>query len=76
MSTSEHPVRSSVTETVGNHTLTILCDACGAVVEIDRRTRLTRTADGSQGVVTFADAALLVWVCPACNETQAEDLTD
>ncbi|NUR07466.1 MAG: hypothetical protein HOQ45_10680 [Nocardioidaceae bacterium] len=44
-------------------------------MRIDRSVGAAEAADGSRRPVLFSDDALLVWACPSCEYTQAEDLT-
>jgi rubredoxin len=52
----------------------LCCGSCGLLLVFNAHEGTLTTRSGVAGLVTFADPALLVWSCPVCTETQAEDL--
>jgi DNA-directed RNA polymerase subunit RPC12/RpoP len=52
----------------------LTCEGCGTRVLVDLGPSGVEAVGGLRASVTYADEALLVWDCPACGRTQAEDL--
>jgi hypothetical protein len=50
----------------------VACEACTLAVQVGADGTIV-TAQGDRGRVTYADEALLVWECPRCQVTNAED---
>jgi len=48
------------------------CAACGGNVRIRLASRTTEGPDGSSGALTYADADIAVWDCPACGSANAD----
>jgi hypothetical protein len=48
------------------------CAACGGNVRIRLTSRTTEGPGGSSGALTYADADIAVWDCPACGSANAE----
>lgn len=48
------------------------CAGCGADVRIGLSSRTTEGPAGSRGAITYADADIAVWDCPACGFTNAD----
>jgi hypothetical protein len=51
----------------------VRCFGCGLEARVDLAARIA-VAGGRRRDLTYADADLAVWDCPACNFTNAEDL--
>jgi hypothetical protein len=54
--------------------ITTVCAGCSDELVIDRKEGTLRSSRGESRRLTYADAALLVWDCPSCGHTDAEDL--
>jgi hypothetical protein len=48
------------------------CAGCGAGVRLRLSSRTTEGPDGRLGAITYADADIAVWDCPACGFTNAD----
>ena len=48
------------------------CAGCGGDVQVRLSSRTTEGPDGTRGTVTYADADIAVWDCPACGFTNAD----
>jgi predicted RNA-binding Zn-ribbon protein involved in translation (DUF1610 family) len=48
------------------------CAACGENVRLDLTSRTTEGPRGNVGAITYADADIAVWDCPACGFTNAD----
>ncbi len=54
--------------------LATACAGCGADVTVNVRGGVAEAADGSRGRITYADADIAVWDCPACECANADEL--
>ena len=52
------------------------CAACGGDVRVRLTSRTTEGPGGSIGAITYADADIAVWDCPACGYTNADALRE
>jgi hypothetical protein len=48
------------------------CAACGGNVRLRLTSRTTEGPGGSLGALTYADADIAVWDCPACGSANAD----
>jgi hypothetical protein len=48
------------------------CAGCGGTVRLRLGSRTTEGPDGGVGVITYADADIAVWDCPACGFANAD----
>ena len=48
------------------------CAACGGDVRLHLTSRTTEGTRGNLGVITYADADIAVWDCPACGSANAD----
>ncbi len=53
-----------------------VCAGCGADVRVRSGSRTVEGPDGRMGAITYADADIVVWDCPACGFANAEALAD
>lgn len=54
------------------HSVESVCAGCGGKVLVGLRSRTTRGPHGSLGAITYADADIAVWDCPACGHPNAD----
>ena len=48
------------------------CAACGGNVRLHLTSRTTEGAHGNLGAITYSDADIAVWDCPACGFANAD----
>ena len=48
------------------------CAACGGNVRLHLASRTTEGTRGTSGAITYADADIAVWDCPACGFANAD----
>ena len=48
------------------------CAACGGPVRLHLTNRTAEGARGSSGAITYTDADIAVWDCPACGSANAD----
>jgi hypothetical protein len=49
-----------------------VCAGCGGDVRLQLNTRALEGPSGSLGGITYADADIAVWDCPACGFANAD----